>query len=251
MIEIKLSDLNELLLKKRKKQIDIHKYSGVGEFVSGLTLLLSAFTSEYDSISFMPPIYLKCIIFVMAVILCFWGIYQFICSWKNHFDADILYKEIESLGKEHTFDIVLLENNQNEGKYLVFNNPRWKGWLFPNFPVTDHTLNMTENISCITRLLKKRLFGDENYPIDIDIVYHGKSNDIRCLKYSYGDKQYKIYRFRIFEVVTPIPEEVQRKTNNNGQDFKWMTMKEMQNDRAFMKLNSHVYKHILRLLRRN
>lgn len=247
-MEIDLKNLQELLLDKRKKQIDIHRFSGVGEIVSGVTLFITVLTTEYDSIEIIPPIYFKCIIFVISILLIGFGIYQLILSLRNNFNAKTLLKEIQALSIENTFDIILLKNNNQEGKYLVCRNSRWRGWLFANFPVKNPDSDVSKNIESIAENLKELIEIDVSTD---NIHYAGIENDRRCFEYSYGDNQYKIYRFRIYKVNAEVPNEKQIPFQLNGQSYSWMTFDEMKNNKSFMKRNVHVYDHIVRYLQIN
>lgn len=247
-LEIKKGDLKKLILEKRKKQIDLPRLSSIGEIISGITLLVSVFTAEYDTIKIISPVLIKCLIFIIAIGLLIWGLYQIVGSLKNHFAAETLYKEIKALARENTFDIVLLKSNDEDGKYLVCRNSRWKGWLFANFPIKNPDLDVSQNIKNIAGNLNDLMKLDIS---DENIIYSGVENDRRCLEYSYGDNHFKIYRFRIYKATIKIPSEKQKPFQLNGQSYKWMTFDEMKKDKSFMKRNVHVYDHIVKYLQIN
>lgn len=49
----------ELLLERKKDKIEKSKYDGIGEIVSGISLIFTLYLVDFSNISFVKPIYFR------------------------------------------------------------------------------------------------------------------------------------------------------------------------------------------------
>ena len=112
----------KLLLEKRKKELERPKYSGVGEIISSVSLIITLALSDFSHLVIVKPLYFKIIAWSIALFILLYGIFTFIKSIISTYSVNQLYSEISDIDPkiEHPFNIVVIRNSSQSGKYLVF-----------------------------------------------------------------------------------------------------------------------------------
>lgn len=125
----------------------------------------------------------------------------------------------------HEFSLVAVKA---DNKFLQIYDNRWKCWLFPYFR-SAHDNNKDNVDICISKLLDKQL--------TTRYITQAK----HC-KYSVSDNVYKIYNHKLYTVeLNECTDYSDKDTFRIGDNlFKWMTMKDMENDEEIMEKNEDI-----------
>lgn len=241
MLHIDEDKLKVLLLNK-KNRIEIPKYSGIGEIISSISIIITLCLSDYSQISIIKPLYFKIIAWLIAVGILIYGTNMLRKSIFNFYSIDKLYSEIADLDSkaEHPFDIILIKNKQKSGEYLLFKSKRWNCWLFPNYHCSNKLFNKTEEIIYIKKCIKR----DLNISKNVNINYIG--NQISS-KYSVFDKIYKKYNFHYFTIqYENFDFDRKRKFKFNGKNYCWKTLDKMYSSKNIVKKNKDVLDYVRR-----
>lgn len=139
-----------------------------------------------------------------------------------------LYKEI-LLGTKHEFTLLAIKDLA--GRFLLRYDVGWKCWLFPYKRSND---NNKENAD---------RFASDILHRDIDTEF--RAEDIHC-KYSQSDEVYKIYHHKLYRfVISEIyGNETDSEFNLNGNQYKWMTIDQMQSDSHIMQANADIVEFV-------
>lgn len=133
---------------------------------------------------------------------------------------------------KHTHAIIMIKNE--EEKYLQYYDNRWNSYLFINVKLTSD--NGKEKITQI----KKDLVGKLNVNEE-DITIKLEFDRIHS-KYSESAKKEKEYHHYFYKV------NIEGLSNNNSSsniiindiEYKWFSMKELENDKRIMEINSDI-----------
>lgn len=130
-----------------------------------------------------------------------------------------------TVGITHDFSLVAIRNNDD--KFLQKYDTNWNCFLFPYVRSTGNNKENVENFVC--DLLKRRTLVEY-----VSCATH-------C-KYSVSDDVYKIYKHKLYKVLLEeIPESMQESSFCiDGTTYKWMSIEEMENDKAIMQKNEEV-----------
>lgn len=130
-----------------------------------------------------------------------------------------------TMGTVHDFSLLAIKNN--DGKYLQKYDEGWACWLFPYVRSTDANKENIDNFA--SELLQKETAA-------------GYVTQATHCKYSVSDDVYKIYNHKLYEVIPDvIPEHMAEGSFSiNGMQYKWMSIKEMENDENIMEKNDEV-----------
>lgn len=234
------NDKLKLLLKDRRKKLEKPKYSGIGEFISGISLAITLLLSDMSQIDYINPLYFQIVVWAITLGITMYGIYSLWDSIKNFYSVENLYSEIADLDPniEHPFNIVLLKNSNEDGKYLLFKSRRWSCWLFPNYRCLEGEFNPLKEKEYIKECLKRDL--DING--DMGLRYIG--NKISP-KFSFSDKIEKKYNFHYFQV-----EKITMMNNKkhsfqyNGKRYSWKSLHQMYGSKNIVKKNQDVLDYV-------
>lgn len=237
MLRIDENEL-KLLLEKRKDNLGRWKYDGIGEIVSSISLFITLVLSDYEHITFIEPLHFKIIVEIISAIIGIYGIYTVIKSMEKY-SVEQLYNEIADIDPDiyHSFDIVVIRNWNDNGKYLVFKNIRWRCWLFPNYHCLNKEFLENEELKYVTHCIKRDL-----NVLETDFKYIGSEISE---KYSVGDRITKKYTFHYYETM-----DIVHKFDNvkrfycNGKKYRWMTLQQMYNNKNIVKKNKDVLDYI-------
>lgn len=175
-----------LLLEQKRKMLEQKKYDGIGEIISSISLMITLVLSDFSQLTIIEPLYFKIIAWGISIAILTYGIYTFVRSIKIY-SVDQLYSEIADIDPkiEHPFNIVVIRDSCDNGRYLVFKSKRWKCWLFPNYHCLNEIFSKAKELKYIQECIKR----DLKIPEEIEFKYIG--NKI-SEKYSVGDKVRKI-----------------------------------------------------------
>ena len=154
-----------------------------------------------------------------------------------------LYSEIADIDPkiEHPFNIVVIRDSCENGKYLVFKSTRWNCWLFPNYHCLNEIFSKAKELRYITKCIKRDLKISE----EIEFKYIG--NNI-SEKYSVGDKVRKKYNFHYFQATNiAIDFNNKRTFHCNGKKYCWKTLDQMYSDKNIIKKNKDVLDYVRRM----
>ena len=226
----------QLLLERRRRLIEKPKYGGIADVVSGLSLAVTISLSDFSQITFTKPLYFKCIVWALTCGILVYGVFSLIKSITTFYSIENLYGELSDLDFkiEHPFNIVVIRNTYENGKYLTFKSRRWKCWLFPNY----HCLNENFSKTKEAKHIKECINRDINITEDSCVKYIG--NEI-VTKFSVGDQIEKRYNFHYFEVNNIGVIFNNRQTFRcNGKRYCWKTLDQMYSNKNIVKKNKNV-----------
>ncbi len=233
-------DKLKLLLEKKRKIIERPKYSGKGEIISGISLAITLALADFSSLKYINPLYFKIFAWIITSGIIIYGFYTFVRSIVKFYPIENLYSEISDIdpSTEHPFNIILVMNSSESGKYLLFKSRRWSCWLFPNYHCIDRQFNEEQEIQKI----KENLIRDLNIDEEINIEYIG--NDI-SKKYSVSDKVIKKYNFHYFQVRNyPVKFKSKHTFKFRGKKYCWKTLDQMYSNKNIVKKNEDVLDYI-------
>ena len=229
----------KLLLEQRRKKIEQKKFDGIGEIISSISLMITLVLSDFSQLRVIKPLYFRIIVLGISIIILIYGIYTFIKNIKIY-SADQLYSEIVDIDPkiEHPFNIIIIRDSHNNGKYLVFKSQRWNCWLFPNYHCFNKKFNSAKELSYIQKCIKR----DLKISGEMEFEYIG--NKI-SEKYSVGDKVRKKYNFHFFQATNISIDFNNRRTFRcNGKKYCWKTLDQMYSDKNIIKKNEDVLDYI-------
>ena len=233
----------ELLLEKRKKKIERPRYDGLGEVISSVSLIVTLVLSDFSHLTFIKPVYFKIIVWGISIAVLVRGIYAFIKSITDVYSIGQLYSEISDIDPrvEHPFDIIVIKNEVESGKYLVFKSKGWNCWLFPNYHCLTGDFSKTKEL----KQIKERVRKDLGISAEINFKYIG--NEI-SRKYSFRDKVNKKYNFHYFQAVdAAIDFKGKRTFRCNGKKYCWKTLDQMYASRNIVRKNRDVLDYVRRM----
>lgn len=229
-----------LLLERKKGILERPKYSGMGEIISSVSLIVTLVLSDFSNITFVKPLYFKIIAWIIAITVLVYGIFTFIKSLVDTYSVDQLYSEIAGIDPkmEHPFNIVVIRNSCQKGKYLVFKSKRWNCWLFPNYHCSTSVFSKEEELKNVKDNIKR----DLNVSEEFNLTYLG---DETSEKYSVGDKFVKKFHFFYFEVSDlKIDFSYKRTFRCNGKRYCWKTLDKMYSSKDIVKKNKDVLDYV-------
>lgn len=237
MIRIEEDRLRSFLL-NRKEKIEKNSFSGVGEIISSLSLIITILCSNFKDVLFIKALYLEIVSWIIAIIVLGVGIFIFFSGKLNRYTTEKLYNEVIELdeNKINAYNIVFLKNNQTDGKYLLFYSQRWKCNLFLNYKALNaNNYNTNDEINNVAKMFSNDTGMSCN---NSDINYIDK---MHSKKFSYGDKVEKQYIFYFYSINIQVPANMQNtKFCCNGNKFCWMTLNDMYKNKNIIKKNQDV-----------
>lgn len=240
----------QLLLEERKKFLERPRYEGFGEIISGISMIITLILSDFSHLTFFNPIYFEIVVWGISIAVLLYGIYIFIKSIIAPYSIKQLYSEIADIDPdmEHPFDIIVIRDIRETGKYLLFWSKRWKCWFFPNYRCSQGRFNKENEASNIKKYLKRDL--DLCNSEKINLIYMGNILDP---KFSASDKVQKKYNFHFFVVIDSDFHSLKKRRFKyikrtcfklNGRKYCWKTMDQMYADKRIVKKNKNVVDYV-------
>lgn len=239
-IEIENEQL-KLYLQQRKKMIELKKFSGIGEIISGISLIITLLCSDFkDSIIHAQAI--NIIFFIISLSILGYGIFMLINSLINYFTIEICYRDICELDQKskHRQNIIVMTDNSEKGRYLLVYNLPWKCYLFPSY-IGKVSNSEDQEISHFKPLFLESIGIKNNSIIELKHIGELDSRKINC-----AEKSYMNYNFHFYRVKVKNLDQVfnKKRFKYNGQKFIWMTLAEMYKSRNIMKKNRDVVEYV-------
>lgn len=242
MLQVDINELRKLIMEERKKYIETPKLDGTGEMISGLSLIITLLLADFSHLQSQFATVFQIIAWVVTLTIFIRGMFLFIKGKRFFYSAKNLFDEICELDNsfEHPFNIMVLKSSNGEGKYLLFQNKRWKSLHFPNYKVKSLPRSEEEEQEYIQKSFADDIGADCT---DITVEYIG---DIYDRKFSVGDRVYKKFHFYFYQVTTAynFPQykfkNQLRSFRYNGKKYKWYTLDQMYNTRSIVKTNIKV-----------
>lgn len=69
-----------LLLEERKKFFERPRYEGLGEIISGISMMITLILSDFSDLTLFNPFYLEIVVWGVSIAVLVYGIYIFIKS---------------------------------------------------------------------------------------------------------------------------------------------------------------------------
>lgn len=230
----------KLLLERKKKRLERPKYSGIGEIISSVSLMITLALSDFSHLTIVKPLYFKITAWSIAIAILIYGVFIFVRSIAETYSVDQLYSEIADIDPEieHPFNIVVIRNSYQSGKYLVFKSKRWNCWLFPNYHCSTGVFSKTKELKCVKESIKR----DLNISGEFNFTYIG---DEISEKYSVGDKLMKKFHFYYFQAPDiTIGFNNKRSFRCNGKKYCWKTLDQMYSSKNIVKKNKDVLDYV-------
>lgn len=227
-----------------KKDIERPVYAGIGEIVSGITLLLSVVSSDFDNNLIIPARYLDLFVVVLALVFIGVGVYQLIKNLKYRLTTETIVESLIEMDADriHTVCILLL-HNKTDGKYLLVKNGSWKCLLFPSYNINA---NFDKNA--------EKFEFDEKAEAEMAKTYFKKMTDVdpRGIQYV-GAMDEKIrpcyatgtpyrYKFHFFLLEVDSSDTFLKKYNGNT--YVWKSLEGMRKNKNIMKKNGDVVRFV-------
>ena len=230
----------KLLLEKKRKILGRPKYGGIGEIISGISLIITLLLSNFSHLAIIDPLYFKIIVWGISIAVLVYGIYAFVKSIIEAYSVEQLYSEISDIdpSMEHPFNIVVIRDTCETGKYLVFWSKRWKCWLFPNYHCLKEKFSKAKEETYVRECLER----DLGAPEDINFRYMGNK---LSTKFSVSDKVQKKYNFHYFLAIgNDFHFSKKRTFKYKGKKYCWKTLDEMYADKKIVKNNIDVLDYV-------
>lgn len=230
----------KLLLEKKRKILERPKYGGIGEIISGISLIITLLLSDFSHLVIINPLCFKIIVWGISISVLMYGICVFVKSIIETYSVEQLYSEISDIDPsvEHPFNIIVIRDICETGKYLVVWSERWKCWLFPNYHCLKEKFSKAKEEKCIRDCLERDLDISE----DINFKYMG--NELST-KFSVGDKVQKKYNFHFFLVMgNDFGLSKKRTFKYKGKKYCWKTLGQMYADKKIVKNNKDVLDYV-------
>lgn len=243
MISINKDEL-KLLLEKRKKDIEIPKLSGIGEIASGVSLILTLSTSQFNDIPIIGTLYFKIFCYLFSLLFIGLGLYLFIRGFHSRRTVLNLYEEILELevNRVHIVNIIVVKNSPQKGKFLLVKNSLWKCNLFPSYNVStkDEPYDFNKQAEKVKQKFSKDIGIADS---DLKVTYIGES-DIHT-KICAGKKIEFRYLFHFFHIsADKFDSKGNKKFTYDGKQYVWMSLDKMMKNKNIMKKNYDVVDYI-------
>ncbi len=215
----------ELLIEKKKDYIGTNRnYLGA---IEAVLLLISAYTSSYTGL-IIPPMVLKFVIAIIAVLQFIMLIYEYIK--KPKYTKDDLLKDIEDLNMtERSSSIIAIQNSKHPTKYLLYTDKGWGLKLFPNFATTN------DDIDNIRRKLS------EEMEVNVNSIHVEHKTSAHEIKWSTEHNEERSYNYTLYKAkVDGLGHDEDESFAIAGKNYMWMTVPEMLEDPTLKKHNEFV-----------
>lgn len=239
MITIESEDLKKLL-ESNKGIIERPLFTGIGEIVSGISLILTLGTSHFENIPFFRTSFFYCLMFFVAIVIIFTGGYSLFVSCKSRQSVGRLFSSIQELDVNHihVVNIVLFKNSPQDGKYLLKKNKAWKCDLFPSYNTQSSTYDIEKEKVRISNSFSKDI-GIDNLSID----YLGALE--KHIKICAGENTPYRYEFHFYRVdFVQSDERLNKGFSYNGNKYVWKSLDGMLKNKNIMKKNSDVVQFV-------
>lgn len=241
MINVNENEVKELLNSK-KIYIETPKYYGVGEIVSGGSLIITLLSSEFKDISFINSIYFECVIYLISLVILIIGIYKFINSLTSEETVDRIYNEILELDVKHIHqvNIVLFKNTLSKGKYLLIKNKEWSCELFPSYNAITDQYDVSKELIYVKQNFSRDFGVHEKF---LKLSYLGDMEP--HLKVCAGTNIQYRYLFHFYNVDLSITDKrINQNFKHNGHKYTWKTLDQMIENKNIMRKNRDVVEYV-------
>lgn len=225
----------ELLLEKRKDQINKKKTDGLGTLVSSISFLGSSIAANYSDFFLIQGRWVKAAFIVLSITSLICTIVKISRSHKQVYLHTDLLDEIKKLNEPpHCHSIIAIKDTFNEfpNRFLLYYDQTWETWFFPNFQTQS---TEQKNIRSIRNGISNQLkVNAEKIEVSyLDCAIHEK--------YSGRDRKFKQYEHKLYSVKVPSTTTMQHSEFEiEGIQYKWMTIAAMQADERIMAMNQDV-----------
>ncbi len=232
-------DKLEQYLKIRKEIIELKKFSGISEIISGLSMFFTLFCARsiFTSISLIIILSFG---YLMSLLFFLYGLLKFVKSLKNYVTVDLMLKEICNLDESNNIIqyIVIFKEPNSKGRFLLVYNIEWKCYLFPSYK-SDRICR--DNIPEEVLLLKAFEETLQQSDSKITLEKLGVLND---WKINVAEKCYVNYEFRFFRAYDVNLPHNKTSFKKGGLKFKLMSLNDLHNNKNIMKKNHTVVKFV-------
>lgn len=240
MLKIDEKDL-ETLLEKRKNQIGSNQLYGIPDLFAAAVFAFTLIFTDTSSMDMVPYSYFKYVMIGLTAAYGLYGMWQLVSSLLYRYTYESLLVEIKDLDPEieHAFNIIVVKNLIENGKYLLFKSRPWRCFLFPNYRCETAPFDEATEMERMKKIIREdfNIVGD-----NWTIRYIGNMIDN---KYSYNDRAQKKYNFHFFQIEgANVGATNEKKFRINGRQYCWRTVSQMLNDRAIVKKNKKVVDYV-------
>lgn len=238
---------NKILISKSKLQLILSDHSkeigNNNEEIAEKAFAIIGFwvgTISYNGTGKILSLDIKTIFIVSSILYTAWALKMIFVMIRNPFDCNKLLSEIEDssdLSKKYKHSIILIKDTFRKypNKYLVYYDPRWECWLFPNW----HSMETPDENE--TNLIKHI---SQDLKIDRDGISISFLFDKIHEKFSQSVKKTKTYHHSFYKlkIQTNALNSWMRKEEfmSDGKKYKWMSIAEMEKDSNIMDKNSDI-----------
>ncbi|WEV65819.1 DUF1206 domain-containing protein [Bifidobacterium sp. ESL0764] len=224
-------DQLQSLLRKHGTEIGNGKYT---TYVVNLIAAVFYAVSAWQA----PSPWLRYVLLIIAVALLIWNAVQLFKVHRNdHFDAEVLYKEIEKMDiTEKRSSIIAVRDASGpfKNRYLVYHDQDWDCEFFPNHRTIDEA-----------KANKKALadYLSNNFEIPEDsfkLERVGAGSNRKPSTEHNGEMRYYDYTIYLADVAKIPPQWSAGSFTVGSKDCKWMTIDEMMADKRIRKINQDV-----------
>ena len=193
--------------------------------VEGVFLILSALTAQ------LPWLWLTIMLVILASAVTLYSIKSAIIAWKNSYNAETMYRELEHMAGTEKYSSLIAISNGN--KYLLYHDSGWDCDFFPNHATNEVE---SENIRLLTDYLSNGFDIPKN---DFTLT---RVTGITREKYSTEHDETRVYHYTLYRAnITHMPDAWKAdKFHVDSKDCRWMTTDEMLSDPRIQKVNRDV-----------
>lgn len=221
------------LLYNKKKSSYISSAYGKDTIISGIMIMLTIITSEFNDYGFISGKVLEKIMCFISIIFVAYGIFISIKSKNNKEMRLQLFHDIEKLNEQNSnsYSIIAIHNSATN-KYLLYYDEQWSCQLFVNFKVRTADKNL--EIQNIKTLLSNDLHIEKQ---DIELSYQLTQNSE---KESVGNNILIFYEFNYYYARINATFYKNDSFKIGNIKYEWLLISEMELDDNMMSKNSDV-----------
>lgn len=235
MLRIKEADL-KWYLDSRRSRIERPALSGLGEIVSGISVIFTLISSSFDDGLLIDAAILEVVFWIFGLGLIVWGIYSLYAAVSKRQTVDNLFQGVAELDthKLHVVNVVLVRQ-ADTGKYLLVDNEAWKCEIFPSYYAQSGTYDCVREMENI----RNSFFRDTGFEVQ-SIVCSGHMD--KHIKICAGEDIPYRYEFYFYKVETA--PGVRSLKRYNGKKYVWKSLDQMRRNKNIMAKNDDVVNRV-------
>lgn len=237
MVTVKKDEL-KAWLRSKKQDVELPKFSGVGEMISAISLWFTLCTSHFEDIPVVRSHYFQSAMYLVAAAVFVIGAYNMYSGFRSRKVIENIYEGILELeaGRVHTVNIVLFKNAPEQGKYLLVKNRAWRCELFHSYNAMPGPYDQEKERERVRECFARDIGIAPKY---LKLSYRGFMPEHS--KLCAGANVPYRYLFYFYHVeLTTADIRLGKSFRYNGNAYVWRSLNQMFSDQNIMKKNGDV-----------